>query len=165
MSWTRRKWLLLASIFGGILVWDQWSKQFVLDHFHWGESKEIIPGLFNLTYVRNKGAAFGFMHSAPESIREPFFVIVPVLAICILTFLFWRLKEGEKLSAIALSLILSGAIGNLIDRVRFGYVVDFLDFYLPSWGHWPAFNVADSCIVVGVAILFLLSFTKKESAL
>lgn len=165
MTWQKRKWVLLASIFGGVLVWDQWSKQWILDRFHWGESREIISGLFNLTYVRNKGAAFGFMHSAPESIREPFFVIIPVLAICILSFLYWRLKEGEKISAIALALILSGAVGNLIDRMRFGYVVDFLDFYLPAWGHWPAFNVADSCIVVGVALLFLISLFQKEKPL
>lgn len=165
MSWQRQKWILLAAIFGGVLVWDQWSKQWVLENFHWGESREVLKGFFNLTYVRNKGAAFGFLHSAPESLREPFFVIVPVLAICVLSFLYWRLKEGQKLSAIALSLILSGAVGNLIDRMRFGYVVDFLDFYLPSLGHWPAFNIADSCIVVGVGILFVLSFLRKDQVL
>lgn len=140
------------------ILLDQWTKQEVLEKFFLGESKEVLKGWFNLTYVRNKGAAFGFLHSAPESFREPFFLAVPLIAIFILGFLYYQLKPHEKVSAWGLSLILSGAAGNLIDRVRLGYVVDFIDVYYEPWGHWPAFNIADSAIVVGVGLLFINSF-------
>lgn len=163
MKAEHRKFSVLGIILLISLIIDQWTKQLVHTKFYWGESKTIIPGFFNLTYVRNKGAAFGFLHSAPESFREPFFLIVPFVMIGVICLVFWRLKPNQKLSQFSLSLILSGAIGNLIDRLRFGYVVDFLDFYLDAWGHYPAFNVADSCIVVGVIILSFQSFFSKES--
>lgn len=162
MKLESRKYWLLAWVFSVGLILDQWSKELVLRKFTWGESVAVIPGFFNLTYVRNKGAAFGFLHSAPESFREPFFLAVPLIAIFVLGYLFYRLKPDEKLSAWALSLIVSGATGNLIDRVRLGYVVDFIDIYVESIGHWPAFNIADSAIVVGVSLLFIQSLLTKK---
>lgn len=162
MKLESRKYWLLAWVFSVGLILDQWSKELVLRKFTWGESVAVIPGFFNLTYVRNKGAAFGFLHSAPESFREPFFLAVPLIAIFVLGYLFYRLKPDEKLSAWALSLIVSGAAGNLIDRVRLGYVVDFIDVYVESIGHWPAFNIADSAIVVGVSLLFIQSLLTKK---
>jgi|LakMenEpi03Aug12_release.lakeMendotaPanAssembly.Ray.scaffolds.fasta_scaffold137242_3 signal peptidase II len=162
MKLESRKYWLLGWVVSIGLILDQWSKGLVLKKFSWGESIPVIPGFFNFTYVRNKGAAFGFLHSAPESFREPFFLAVPVIAIFVLGYLFYRLRPDEKLSAWALSLIVSGAAGNLIDRVRLGYVVDFIDFYLDSWGHWPAFNIADSAIVVGVSLLFIQSLVTKK---
>lgn len=158
----RKKYGFLGVVFSVCVAIDQITKQAILDRFVLGESVEVISGLFSLTYVRNKGAAFGFLHSAPESFREPFFLAVPILAIFILGYLYYQLKGEEKLSAWALSLILSGAAGNLIDRVRFGYVVDFLDFYLVQWGHWPAFNVADMAIVIGVSLLFIQSLRGRK---
>lgn len=158
MSEAKRKYGFLALVFGVCVAIDQITKQAILDRFVLGESREVIQGLFSLTYVRNKGAAFGFLHSAPEAFREPFFLAVPILAIFVLGYLYYRLKSEDRLSAWALSLILSGAAGNLIDRVRFGYVIDFLDFYQVQWGHWPAFNVADMAIVTGVSFLFIHSF-------
>ena len=162
MSANKKKYAFLGAVFAVCVAIDQITKRAILNRFVLGESLEIVPGLFSLTYVRNKGAAFGFLHSAPESFREPFFLAVPILAIFILGYLYYQLRVEERLSAWALSLILSGAAGNLIDRVRFGYVVDFLDFYLVRWGHWPAFNVADMAIVIGVSLLFLHSLLGRK---
>jgi len=164
MAVSKKKYKLLSLVVGTFVLLDQITKQAVLNRFFLGESISVIPSLFNLTYVRNKGAAFGFLHSAPEAFRTPFFLAVPVIAIFVIGYLFYQLKETEKSSAWALSLILSGAIGNLIDRVRFGYVVDFLDFYYEPWGHWPAFNIADSAIVIGVFLLMTqtLALEKKK---
>lgn len=153
--------LLIPSI--TTIVLDQWTKQLVLQKFQWGESVSVIESFFALTYVRNTGAAFGFMQNAPSYFRDPFFIVVPVVALFIIFFVFLRLKKEQVYTATALSLILGGAIGNLIDRVRFGYVVDFLDFHWKEVYHWPAFNVADSCIVVGVSFLFISSFFQEKS--
>ena len=151
--------LVIISVVG--LIIDQWTKHIIHARFAWGESVPVIDGFFSFTYVRNSGAAFGILHSAPSYFRDPFFIAVPIIALFIIGFFYYKLPENQKLTASALSLILSGAVGNLIDRLRFGYVIDFLDFYVKTY-HWPAFNVADSCIVVGVSILFVLSFFKEN---
>lgn len=156
----KSRYFLLAAIFISTVVLDQWTKFLIYSRFRWGESVPVFESFFALTYVRNMGAAFGLLHQAPAAIREPFFVIVPILALLVIGYLFYQLRDDQKWVATALSLILSGAIGNLIDRARFGYVVDFLDFYIGTH-HWPAFNVADSAIVVGVAMMFLDSFKQK----
>ena len=123
---------------------------------------EIIP-FFNFTLAHNAGAAFSFLADAGGWQR--WFFAGLATAVSIFIFLWIRnLKSHEKIMAAGLSLILGGAIGNLIDRVRFGYVVDFIDFYIGDW-HWPAFNIADSAISVGAVILILMSFkgeTKTE---
>ena len=157
----KKKYAILMIIFICLSILDQWTKHLVHTKFAWGETKPIITGFFSLTYVRNSGAAFGILHKAPPKFRDPFFIVIPLLALFIILFLFMRLQDNQVLDAIALSLILSGAIGNLIDRLRFGYVIDFLDFFVGTY-HWPAFNVADSCIVVGVSIFFFLSFLRSR---
>jgi signal peptidase II len=121
------------------------TKQFVR-----GESKTIVENFFDLTLVYNTGAAFGL--GAKWSMGV--FVTTSVIAIALVVYLLVRLRPEEKMGMWALTLILSGAIGNLTDRIRLGYVVDFLDFYVGK-SHWPAFNVADSCITVGAALYFL----------
>jgi signal peptidase II len=146
------------------LTLDQWTKHQVHNHFRWGESLNLIHPVFALTYVRNSGAAFGLLHRAPSWFRDPFFIIVPVVALFVIFFLFIRLSERQKWTAGALSLILGGAVGNLIDRLRFGFVIDFLDVHWKEFYHWPAFNVADSCIVVGVGILFVQSFFEGQTS-
>ncbi len=157
----RTKYLLLAGISGAIITLDQLTKLYILTVFRLGESLEIIPGFFNLTYVRNFGAAFGFLADSHPAFREMFFLSVPLLAMIVILRALKTTEEGDKATILAFSLIFGGAIGNYIDRLRFRYVVDFLDFHL--WGHsWPAFNVADSSIVVGVSILLLLTFTRKN---
>lgn len=158
---TKAKSAILSVTFGSILICDQITKQWVHSKFHWGESLRIIPDFFSLTYVRNQGAAFGFLHRTPEWFRTPFFLVMPIAVMIFILFLFFRVAPKQRhwrLNAFGYSLILSGAIGNLIDRVRFGYVIDFLDFHWKEIYHYPAFNVADSAIVVGVSLLLLLSF-------
>ena len=147
----------LIAVSTGILALDQWTKQLIHTRFRWGESLSVIPNFFSITYVRNKGAAFGLFNAAPPEFREPFFMIVPVLILFMLILFFVFLKEQKRILVVPLTLIISGAIGNLIDRAKHGYVVDFLDFYWKQW-HYPAFNVADSAIVVGVSLLLLLEY-------
>lgn len=156
-----RKYIFLLGTSGIFLILDQVTKQLIVNKFFLGESVEVIRGFFSFTYVRNKGAAFGFLHTAPEAFREPFFLLVPIIAIFVLGYLYYHTKLEDRLSHWALALILSGALGNLIDRIRFGYVVDFIDVYHQRWGHWPAFNIADSAIVVGVGLLFIQSLSGK----
>jgi signal peptidase II len=119
------------------------------------ESLPVIDGWFNITYVRNTGAAFGMLANADPAFRVPFFILVPLLALVSIAWLFKKLPAKDLQMAFALALVLSGAIGNLIDRLVYGYVIDFLSFYNHSLGQFPAFNVADSAITVGVALLML----------
>jgi len=137
------------------------TKAMVMARFSLHESLSVIPGFFDLTYVRNPGAAFGFLAQASPAFRSFFFSAVAVIAVFLILYFIIRHKEGTLLQTTALSLISGGALGNLLDRVRFGEVVDFLDFYVGSY-HWPAFNVADSAISVGACLLLYEIFRKKE---
>ncbi len=140
------------------LLLDQWTKGLVRDHFFLSESIPVIDGFFNLTYVRNTGAAFGFLHNADPTFRVPFFLIVPMIALGVLGRMFWKLPANSRVLSLSLGFVVSGAIGNLIDRYVLGYVVDFLDFHWKYQLHFPAFNVADIVIVVGVALLMIDSW-------
>lgn len=150
------------SIFA-VVIADQWTKAMVITHFEYGESVSIIQNFFSLTYVRNTGAAFGFLATANPSFRGPFFLIVPIVAMVVLGFLYRDLPKDARIRAMALGLVSGGAVGNLIDRVRLSYVVDFLDFHWKSAYFFPAFNVADSAICVGVGILLLSTMSKRDS--
>ncbi|MBI1862374.1 MAG: signal peptidase II [Deltaproteobacteria bacterium] len=154
-----------ASTFVIILSLDQWTKHLIHSKFVWGQSTSLIPNIFSLTYVRNQGAAFGFLHHAPTWFREPFFLIMPLIVMIFILFLFVRVDTDHiywKLWNFGYSLILTGAVGNLIDRSRLGYVIDFLDFHWKEIYHYPAFNVADSAIVVGVGLLLMLTFLDEK---
>ena len=143
------------------LVLDQYTKYLVLQHFELYQSVQIT-GFFNLTYVRNYGAAFSFLHDAGGWQRYFFTAIAFVVSAVIL----WWLKQSPReqvLLPVGFCFILGGAIGNVIDRLVHGYVVDFLDFYYQSY-HWPAFNIADSVIFIGPALLIIDLFVNKESA-
>ncbi|HEU5394836.1 MAG TPA: signal peptidase II, partial [Candidatus Methylomirabilis sp.] len=137
-----------------VVILDQATKLLVQRTFRPGESLPVVPGLFNLTYVLNPGAAFGFLAGAAAAFRGPFFIAVSVLAIVIICYYHARHARGRPLPVVGLALILGGAVGNLIDRLRVGMVIDFLDFYLGTY-HWPAFNVADSAITVGGGLLLV----------
>ncbi|MEK6579951.1 MAG: signal peptidase II [Bdellovibrionota bacterium] len=141
---------MLAS---SIILLDQLTKYLVLGNFHLGESQPVIPGLLNLTYIRNTGAAFGMLAQADPKFRIPFFVIVPLAALSAIVYVFRRIPAKDRKLSVALALVMGGAMGNLIDRLSLGYVVDFLDFHWKYRYHFPAFNVADSAICMGVAIL------------
>jgi signal peptidase II len=146
------KWLWISAL---TLVLDQASKLAVDGNMQLFESIPLIP-YFNLTYVHNTGAAFSFLAQAGGWQRWLFAGLAVVMSSIIAVWLH-RLQKHETLMAIALALVLGGAIGNLIDRVAYGYVIDFLDVYYQDW-HWPAFNIADSAICVGVGLMLLESF-------
>ena len=149
-------WLSLALF---VIAVDQATKAWVTAVFRLGEGV-AVTSFFNLVFVYNPGAAFSFL-AAGGGWQRWFFV---VLALLISGWLLAMLRRhaGERLLPLALSLILGGALGNVIDRLRFGAVVDFLDFHAAGW-HWPAFNVADSAITLGVALMLWHQFTHKES--
>jgi signal peptidase II len=157
-----KKYLLLAFIVPVVIVLDQFTKYLVVQKFRLGETIPIISGFFNLTYIRNTGAAFGILAQAEPAFRIPFFVIVPVVALGAIAYIFKKIAPKDLKLSSALSLVIGGAIGNLIDRLQLGYVVDFLDFHWSYQYHFPAFNVADSAICVGVGILMLDLLTQKD---
>lgn len=147
----KKKLLYLITLCTLILILDQVTKMYVHNNFTLHESKTVVDGFFSFTYVRNPGAAFGMLRDAPDFFRRIFFLsLTPIIMMALLYFL-TTLKEDDNLQITAISFVFAGAIGNYIDRVRFEYVIDFLDFYLPKFGHYPAFNVADISIVCGVA--------------
>jgi signal peptidase II len=147
-----------------VVVFDQLTKGLVMAYFGLYELRPVIPGLFNLTYLTNTGAAFGMLAGAQTIWRQAFFVGVAVAALGVMAFSYRQFRSQGKIFAHAIGLIAGGAVGNLIDRLRFGAVVDFLDFYVGSH-HWPAFNVADSAICVGVGLFILgsLLYPSQES--
>jgi signal peptidase II len=151
----KRKYLLLLIISVAVIVLDQVTKLAVLKSFRLGESIILFDGFFNLTYVRNTGAAFGILAEAHPDFRVPFFLLVPLIALSAIGYIFRRIPDHDWKLAIALAMVVGGAIGNLIDRIAYGYVVDFLDFHWKYGYHFPAFNLADSAICVGVGILML----------
>jgi signal peptidase II len=145
-----------------LVALDQLTKLYIHTHFQLGESVHILPPIFSLTYVRNFGAAFGFLAESHPTFREIFFLLIPPIAMIIIVNILRGIHENEKWQIFALSSIFGGAIGNYVDRLRFGFVIDFLDFHIKEYA-WPAFNVADSAIVVGVSILLLYMFLEKRN--
>jgi signal peptidase II len=144
-----------------IVAFDQLTKFIVDRSMPLHHSIPIIEGFFSLTYVRNTGAAFGIFAGSAELFRRPFLILVSVVAIGFIVVMLKRLRDSEKWLVIALAFILGGAIGNLIDRVLYGEVIDFLDCFWGSY-HWPAFNVADSFITVGVTITLFILIKAKD---
>lgn len=136
---------MLAVYLIGLLVlfFDQLTKFWVQNSMLPRDSIPLIPGVFHLTYVQNTGAAFGFLRG-----KTLFFIVVAVLVLGFIIFLAPRLSREKPLLGLVFGLLLGGALGNLIDRIRYGYVIDFLDFRV-----WPVFNIADMAIVVGVCFL------------
>jgi signal peptidase II len=160
---SRRKYTILFGLTLAVIALDQLTKRAVLARFRLGESWAMLDGWFDLTYVRNSGAAFGLLAHADPTFRIPFFVIVPLVALSAIGYVFQRIPDGDLKLSTSLSLVVGGAVGNLIDRLLWGYVVDFLDFHWNYQYHFPAFNVADAAICVGVAILILDLATKDST--
>ncbi|MEI6805159.1 MAG: signal peptidase II [Myxococcaceae bacterium] len=121
----------------------------------------VIPKFFNLIYKENPAAAFSITSSIPDWFRKPFLLTVSIVATLFFLVWYFRMKNADWLISVSFSLIMGGAIGNLIDRMRMGYVIDFLDVYYLN-AHWPTFNIADSCIVVGAIGIFIQSFQSKR---
>ena len=149
---------LFVPVFAVTFAIDQWTKQWILERFSYGELQAVIPGFFNLTHVRNPGGAFSFLATLPEEIRQVFFLGTGLLAIVLLLVFLRRIDARDALAATAIGGVLGGAIGNLTDRLRHGEVIDFLDFRLIGGYVWPTFNMADCWIVGGVGLLMLQMF-------
>ncbi len=146
---------------GAVLVADQSTKIIALKRLAPRGSISVVPGWFDLTFVMNQGALFGIGRNLREPLRTLAFTLLPMTAILYILYFLWRTPARDRLFLIGLSLILGGALGNLVDRLRVGYVVDFLDFYWRNH-HWPAFNLADSSICIGVGLLGLDLFLKER---
>ena len=157
----KNRYIIFLTIVVPVIVLDQWTKCYVDSIMSIHDSFPVIKGFFNITYVRNPGAAFGFLAGASSTLRSTFFISVTAIAILLILYFIAKNRKAGLLLISSLSLILSGAVGNLIDRLRFGAVIDFLDVYLGSY-HWPAFNIADSAITIG-AILLVLEMLKKRT--
>ncbi|MFZ2525350.1 MAG: signal peptidase II [Candidatus Ferrigenium altingense] len=155
MKMSSQKWLSLSAL---IIVLDQASKLWITGHFAYGESLYVIS-IFNLVLAHNTGAAFSFLSDAGGMQRWLFSIIAIVVSVWIVWLL--RRHSAQTLFALALSLILGGALGNLIDRIAYGYVVDFLHFH---WNehYFPAFNIADSAITCGAFLMILDSFKERK---
>ena len=156
--------LVPLAIAVAVVIVDQLTKQWIMTNFALHEQQSIIPGFFDLVYVTNTGAAFGFLAGSKTWLRQVFFIAVSIVALVVIIYAYDHLKKQARIFVYALGLIAGGAVGNLIDRLRFGSVVDFLDFYLGTH-HWPAFNAADSAITTGVALFLfgtLLQHRKEK---
>lgn len=142
---------IVAGWLGFIVVADQLTKWLVDRTMYLHQSVPVIENFFNLTYVRNTGAAFGIFAGGHAAFRLPFLIIVALVAIGFISVMLKRLRDNDIGLITALAFILGGAIGNLIDRIVYGEVIDFLDVHWSGY-HWPAFNLADSFITIGVGI-------------
>ena len=154
------KYLKLIIIAGAIVVVDQITKLLILAYLPLYDSIPLIPGVFNLTHIHNPGGAFGFLASHSSSLRSVVFLLVSTLAVGLILWFYVKTPPSHPMLATGFALIFGGAIGNLIDRIRLGEVVDFLDFYVGTL-HWPAFNIADSAISIGVVIFLFHLLLKK----
>lgn len=143
-----------------VISLDQTTKWLVHHGMELHQSIQIIPGLLNLTYVRNTGAAFGLLAAPSPGLRTATLAAFSAIAIGVILWVWVRSRVAPGLFVCCLALILGGAVGNLVDRIRLGEVIDFVDVYWRSY-HWPAFNAADSAITVGVGLLIIHLLFRK----
>lgn len=156
-AWLEFLWIVLL-----VSALDQLTKFAILNSFEYGDQKEIIPGVFNLILTFNKGAAFGLLSGVGDGFRELILGITTLAALFVVFYFLIFEYNQDRVGQLALSMIVGGALGNVIDRMRLGMVVDFLDFYYKDY-HWPAFNVADSSICIGVFLLILRSPGREKN--
>ncbi|MEC9282019.1 MAG: signal peptidase II [Bdellovibrionota bacterium] len=154
MKW---KYILTLAISGAVVAIDQLTKLMIYTQYHLGQSTPVVQDIFHITYVRNYGAAFGFLAKAPEVFRDNFFLAIPPIAIILILYILRDVSDDDNLQITCYAGILGGALGNYIDRLHLGYVVDFLDFHYKDAWSYPAFNVADMAIVGGVGCLLILT--------
>ena len=168
MQLNKNKYFILFFVSALIVGLDQISKYFICKLVPLYSQIQVIDGFFNIVHIRNSGVAFGLFKRFGSEYRLISMLVVSLIAVFLIFFLVSQLKRGCKLQAFSLSLILGGAIGNLIDRMLIGEVVDFIDVHWAEVYHWPAFNVADSAITVGIIFiifdeLFLSRKREKET--
>ena len=155
----RNKYLSLLIVSGVLIVIDQYTKLMVSLHIPLNYSVEVIEGIFNLTHIRNSGVAFGLFASQQSEYKALMFITISTIAITAILVIFHQTPKEKKMVQIGLILIFSGAIGNLIDRSLHGEVIDFVDLFI-NGHHFPAFNIADSCITMGVALMVIDLFSE-----
>jgi len=152
---------MLLSVPLTVVAIDQVTKFWVAGRMNLFESIPVVPGFFSITYVRNPGAAFGMFSEAHGLLRMGFLVSVSLVAVAMLSVFFLKSPHAERVSRVAAVLVMGGALGNLIDRLRFGEVIDFLDVFVGRL-HWPAFNVADSAITIGIGMFVVSAWRERE---
>lgn len=157
---TKEKLIRLLSVGGLVILIDQLTKIVIIAQLSISEIIPVIPGFFNITHVRNAGGAFGLFAQQNQAFRIVVFLVISSIAVGFIVYLYKNIPKTHPMLENALALIFGGAIGNLIDRVRMGEVVDFLDCYIKNL-HWPAYNIADSAICIGVGIFVFHLITKR----
>jgi signal peptidase II len=158
-----KKYSIVFTIAALVLALDQLTKWYIRQTVSLYESISVIDSLFHITHVRNSGGAFSLFANSSDVVRLPFFLLVSVIAVAVLLFFVRRVRPEQHLLLCALGLILGGALGNLVDRIVYGQVTDFLDFHWRGY-YWPAFNVADSCITMGMLVLLFYSLLVHDEA-
>ncbi len=151
---------LFFFLIGLIVAADQVTKYILSQAIPLNKYKIIVPGFFNLLHVRNTGGAFSMFAGAGSGWRQPLFIALTVVVVCVISYAYGKIARDDTWNRLAYICITGGALGNLVDRVRLGEVIDFLDFYAGSW-HWPAFNVADMAISTG-AVMLLVSLLRGK---
>ncbi len=151
-SWDKRKYLTITAVTIIVVILDQITKEIIDRSLELSQYITIIPNFVDIHYIRNTGAAFGIMSRLPDGARIPFLVGVSIVAMALILYLFVKAESNRKNYIFSLSLILAGALGNLIDRIWLGEVRDFIDLHIYNL-HWPIFNVADSAITIGIILL------------
>jgi signal peptidase II len=154
------KYVRLAVVAGLVVLADQVTKALIVKYLPLHKSIPVIAGVFDITHILNPGGAFGLMANMSVMVRTVVFLFISSLAVGLIFYFYIKTPRGYGFLAAGFALIFGGAVGNLIDRVRFGMVVDFLDFYIGRY-HWPAFNIADSAITAGIFIFMYHLLFKK----
>lgn len=160
-SLKRFKFFLIVAI--PIVVLDQASKIYIENNFFLGQAVKVVPGFLNIVSIRNPGAAFGFLRNHNTVLGVPILLVIGLIAIVVIFTIYLREEEHFFWRRIGLCLVLAGTAGNLIDRIRLGGVIDFVDIYFRSY-HWPAFNVADSAITTGAVLLIICLTSQAPSS-
>jgi signal peptidase II len=144
----------------GLMICDQVSKSLVHHYVPYGSHMTVIKGFFNISHVHNRGAVFGIFNQSGNSLIFLILTAASLLAFAVVVYFFFKVPASEVTLKFTLSLIIAGALGNSVDRLVRGYVIDFLDFHIYTW-HWPSFNVADSCITVGAVLMIYIILFKR----
>jgi signal peptidase II len=158
----RKHWILFITL-PVVLALDQVTKCLVIHSVPLHRSIPLIRGFFNITHVKNTGAAFGVLAGHTSPVRTLFFTAITIGALALMILIYRKVRANRVLVPLCLAMIMAGALGNMVDRIRWGYVIDFLDLYWRTY-RWPAFNVADSAITIGICLLFFDSFFLRKGA-
>jgi signal peptidase II len=156
----KNKYIRLAVFGGCVVIVDQITKLLILRHLAFNQNIKVIAGFFDIVHINNPGGAFGLLASLSPQWRAIIFLFISSVAVGLIFYFYVKTPQSHPWLAAGFALIFGGAIGNLIDRLRFGFVIDFLDFYISKY-HWPAFNIADSAITVGLAIFLIHIVLRK----